>query len=272
MKYLIAVLASVATVVHADTLVFTPSADNTIIEDPAGVYSCGMAQYFFAGRVGVNGGSTLRRGALKFNLAAIPAGSTVTSVSLRMSCTAAGTTSPQTIMLKRMLASWGEGPSQAFGGGGTIAQAPDCTWLHRFFPNTSWSTPGGDFSSTVSVSRSVSTMGTYTWTSTPQFVADVQSMVRNPAGNFGWCVQGNEVTLQSVKRFDSREAAAATRPELTVVFTPSGLYDLNGDTKVNAADLAIMLAAWGTVGPGDFNGDGTVGATDLGMLLASWAP
>jgi hypothetical protein len=115
-------------------------------------------------------------------------------------------------------------------------------------------------------------MGTYTWASTPQLVADVQAMVSNPASNFGWCVQGNEATLQSVKRFDSREAAAATRPQLTVVYTPSGIYDLNGDTKVNAADLAIMLAAWGTVGPGDFNGDGTVGPADLGMLLASWSP
>ena len=157
------------------------------------------------------------------------------------------------------------------GGGGTIAQAPDCTWLHRFYPTTLWATPGGQFRDTVTVSRSVSTMGTYVWASTPQFVADVQSMVSNPASNFGWCVQGNEVTQQAVKRFDSREAPVATQPQLTVVFTPSAPADLNGDSKVNGADLALLLAAWGTVGPGDLNGDGIVNGIDLGMLIALWA-
>lgn len=266
----IAVLASQAAL--ADTIVLTTSADNTIIEEPTGLYSMGAAQYFFAGRVGVNGGGTLRRGAIKFNFNAIPAGSTVTSVELRMTCTAAGTTAAQTISLRRFTASWGEGPSQAFGGGGTLAQAPDCTWLHRFYPNTSWATPGGSFSSTVTVSRSVTSMGTYIWPSNAQFVADVQSMVSNPGANFGWCVVGNETTMQSVKRFDSRESIATARPQLTVTYTPSAVHDLNGDGRVNAADLALLLSAWGTAGPGDFNNDGTVGATDLGIILAMWNP
>ncbi len=265
-----AIIALLAQPAFADTAVFTSVADNTIIEDPTGAFSSGLSTYFFAGRVGANGGNTLRRGALRFNLSSIPAGSTVTSVTLRMNCSAAGTTSSQTIMLKRFLASWGEGASQAFGGGGAASQNNDCTWLHRFYPGTPWSTPGGQFSSTVSASRAVTTTGAYTWASTAQFVADVQSMVNNPAGNFGWCVQGNEVTLQSVKRFDSRESAAATRPQLTVVYTPPSPYDLNGDGSVNAADLAIMLAAWGSTGPGDFNGDGSVGPADLSVLLGSW--
>jgi len=46
--------------------------------------------------------------------------------------------------------------------------------------------------------------------------------------------------------------------------------DLNGDGVVDAADLAILLSAWGTKGPGDFNGDGTVDAADLAALLAAW--
>ena len=68
----------------ADSITKTPSKDNTLIQQSPGEWSCGMATYFFAGRVGVNGGSTLRRGAVRFDISAIPAGATVTSVSLRM--------------------------------------------------------------------------------------------------------------------------------------------------------------------------------------------
>jgi hypothetical protein len=46
--------------------------------------------------------------------------------------------------------------------------------------------------------------------------------------------------------------------------------DLNGDGVVNAADLAILLGAWGTSGPGDFNLDGVVNAADLATLLGYW--
>lgn len=47
--------------------------------------------------------------------------------------------------------------------------------------------------------------------------------------------------------------------------------DLNGDTHVNAADLAILLGAWGTNNPAaDLNGDGVVGGADLATLLGAW--
>lgn len=45
--------------------------------------------------------------------------------------------------------------------------------------------------------------------------------------------------------------------------------DLNTDGVVNAADLAILLAAWGTAAA-DINGNGTTGAEDLATLLAAW--
>jgi hypothetical protein len=256
----------------ADQKVLVSVADNTIIEDPTGAYSAGAAQYFFAGRVNVNGGGTLRRGALRFDLTSIPAGSTITSVSLRLYCSAAGNSTSQPISFKRFTASWGEGASVAFGGGGAAAESNDVTWLHRFYPGTAWATPGGQFVSTVSATRNVTGMGFYTWASTPGFVADVQGWVNAPATNFGWCVQGNEATLQSVKRFDSREAGAATRPQLTVVYTlpPSNPADLNNDNAVNAVDLALLLGAWGTAGPGDIDGNGTVNAADLAALLGAW--
>ena len=47
--------------------------------------------------------------------------------------------------------------------------------------------------------------------------------------------------------------------------------DLNGDGSVSAADLAILLGAWGSSGPGDLDGNGTVGAPDLALLLGAWS-
>ena len=50
--------------------------------------------------------------------------------------------------------------------------------------------------------------------------------------------------------------------------TPS---DLNGDGVVNAQDLAVLLAAWGSNAPGaDVNDDGIVDGKDLAILLGSW--
>ncbi len=46
--------------------------------------------------------------------------------------------------------------------------------------------------------------------------------------------------------------------------------DLDGDGNVNAADLAILLGAWGGDGPADLNNDGTVNAADLAILLGNF--
>jgi hypothetical protein len=45
--------------------------------------------------------------------------------------------------------------------------------------------------------------------------------------------------------------------------------DLDGDGHVNGADLAILLAAWGTSGA-DLDDDGIVGGADLAILLGPW--
>jgi hypothetical protein len=47
--------------------------------------------------------------------------------------------------------------------------------------------------------------------------------------------------------------------------------DLNGSGAVDAADLSILLGAWGSAGgPSDLNGDGAVNAADLSVLLGAW--
>ena len=45
--------------------------------------------------------------------------------------------------------------------------------------------------------------------------------------------------------------------------------DLNQDTFVNGADLAVLLSAWGTIG-GDINQSGSTDGADLTLLLSSW--
>jgi hypothetical protein len=45
--------------------------------------------------------------------------------------------------------------------------------------------------------------------------------------------------------------------------------DLTGDRAVDAADLAALIAAWGTPGA-DLDGDGDTGASDLASMIASW--
>ncbi|MFM1824194.1 MAG: hypothetical protein RI967_2460 [Planctomycetota bacterium] len=47
--------------------------------------------------------------------------------------------------------------------------------------------------------------------------------------------------------------------------------DLFADGSVDAADLAAMLAAWGTAAA-DLDGDGTTTASDLAILLGAWGP
>jgi|SRR4029453_11537330 hypothetical protein len=202
----------------AAIIVINPSKDNTLYEyDPAeGDHSNGAGFHFFAGE---NAMGELRRGVLAFDVAgAIPAGTTITAVSLtmNMSMTPAGAL---TIELHKLLADWGEGTSHAPMGEGDGAPATpnDATWRHRFFDTIFWTNEGGDFSATVSASQSVGDIGQYTWTSA-QMVADVQSWLDDSASNFGWLVLGDESAAATAKRFDTRESASP--PMLTIQYTP----------------------------------------------------
>jgi hypothetical protein len=63
----------------------------------------------------------------------------------------------------------------------------------------------------------------------------------------------------------------------TVTVTQSGTCpapcfgELTGDNTVDAADLGVLLGAWGNAGgPADLNNNGTVGPEDLALLLGAW--
>lgn len=55
------------------------------------------------------------------------------------------------------------------------------------------------------------------------------------------------------------------------VFILGSPADIDRDGDVDGADLAILLAAWGTAQPAsDLNGDGNVDGADLAVMLAVW--
>jgi hypothetical protein len=202
----------------ATTININPSKDNTLYEfvPVDGDRSNGVGVYFFAG---VTDQAERRRGVLAFDIAgSIPAGSTITSVSLTMNMSRTLLNTARTVELHKLLADWGQGTSNASGqeGQGISATTNDATWRHRFYNAIFWTTPGGDFSGTVSASQSVGAIGLYVWTSA-QMVADVQSWLDNAATNFGWLVLGNESTSDTAKRFNTRESTIP--PVLTIEYT-----------------------------------------------------
>jgi hypothetical protein len=224
-KTLVAVLVLSAfgfvdrTSVSAGIVNLTPSKDNTLYEyDPLdGDKSNALGLHFFAGETAM---AELRRGVLAFDVAGnIPPGSTITAVTLSLNMSKTPLDDPRTVELHNLLADWGEGTSIASGeeGDGAPATPNDATWRHRFFDTVFWTNEGGDFSATISASQSVGPIGPYTWSSA-QMVADVQSWLDNPASNFGWLVLGDESTILTSKRFDTRESASP--PVLTIQYIP----------------------------------------------------
>ncbi len=202
----------------AETIVLNPVKDNSLFEDNGGL-SNGAGEYLFAGKAATD---LARRAVLAFDVAsALPADATINEVELAIDVTKIRNTDSWIFELRRLLVDWGEGTSDAEDeeGMGIAATAGDATWVNTFFPGSSWTNPGGDFSGVVSGTKTIGAEGSYTWSTTPQMVSDVQDWLNNPASNFGWIVIGDESTLGTAKRFNSREnSAPATAPRLTISF------------------------------------------------------
>jgi spore coat protein A len=210
----------------ADTVTLGTSKDNTLYQSATGSLSNGAGSYFFVGRTDT---AQIRRGVIAFNVAgSIPAGSTVTSVMLTLNLSRTRDNSSRTVELRRLLADWGEGTSNADvqEGAGAPATTGDATWIHRFYNTVFWAASGGDFSGMVSATNLVAATGAYTWSSAlnPQMVADVQLWLDNPSSNFGWIVLGNESLNQTARRFDTKEnGTVGDRPALTITYTTGGM-------------------------------------------------
>jgi spore coat protein A len=247
-------------VATADVISIGAFKDNTLYE-PFEDKSNGAGEYFFAGNTD---GKGVRRGVLAFDPAsAIPAGSTINSVTLKLYMSRTQS-DDESVVLHRLLVDWGEGASDASGQEGDPAGAEDedATWAYSFYDaavtenSTSWTADGaeGDYVGTASASKAVGGNGSYTWTSV-SMTADVQGWLDTPSTSFGWLVLGNESAIKTAKRFGTREGSnASRRPELAIDFTPPAA---TGACCATDGMCSFVLDP-GTSCTGDYQGTGTV--------------
>jgi hypothetical protein len=195
--------------------------------------------------LGTTAGGFVRRALLRFDLGSIPAGHAVVSVSLGLFETRS--MDDHMVHVHRLLSPWGEGPSNGGTvGSGAPAQAGDATWRWSNFGVSEWAQRGGDFVTQSSAATLVgSAPASYTWSSTPGLVADVQGWLDRPGSNFGWILIGAEpADSRTAKRFDSLQGTA--RPQLWVVTTP---VPEASTLAMLAAGLACLLVLRGRAFP-----------------------
>jgi hypothetical protein len=217
------ILAAACTLVAqgawASDAFLNPAKDNTIWNDTFTELSSGQGPYLF---VGANAQLSVRRALVTFDLpSAVPTNAIVTSASLTVNVSKARGTA--NIDLHKLTKNWGEGASDAGdpGGGGVPAAPGDATWIHNFFNTSSWTTPGGDFSNTVSGTAALGN-GLAEFAD-PQMAADIQAWMSNPATNFGWILKAQiEDSPFTVQRIDSlQNTTPENRPTLKVTYNAS---------------------------------------------------
>ena len=219
-----ALAATLTTPACGDVATLTAVKDNTLFEDINGVLAGGIGPRLFAGNTGQGDTNRdTRRTLIAFDVAGnVPAGSVINSVELSL-VAAASAGGDSNITVHRMLADWGEGdtiPGGQNGGAGSTSEPGDATWLSNFFGTSLWTNAGGDFEATPSGSLLTDGLGLQTWSSTPGLVADVQSWLDDPAGNYGWILVGDETETRTAYSFESRENILGTAPSITIDFTP----------------------------------------------------
>lgn len=259
---------------RADLTIAQADRDNTLYEDFFGQLSNGAGEYFFVGRTS---GGAIRRGLLRFDLSAIPVGSTIESAVIHLEISRTPFAGDP-VRFHRTLADWGEGASNAGdrGGMGAPAKPGDATWVHRFHNTSFWAALGGDFEPTPSGEFTAMGVGQYAWNATPGMIADIQFWLDHPESRFGWCILSDEADA-SAMRFDSRNhITPSRRPRLEIVYAPPApcVGDITGDARVDMADVAVLQSRFGlaqgaTAADGDLDGDTDVDLDDAGILFTN---
>jgi hypothetical protein len=220
-------------------------ADTTLYQDATGSLANGGGNSLFAG---VIQSGLARRTLVAFDVAAaVPAGARVVTVELRMNITQSVVAAPVPMTLHRVSIGWSEGTADAgpLQGQGTAAGPGDTTWLHRNYPALLWTAPGGDYDPLPHGSAATPQTGPVSWSATSSMVADVQSWLDAPLGNFGWLLRTDELVPQQVRRFDSRSSTnVAGRPTLVVSWIVPGTATAIG---TGCGSPTPTLAASGTM-------------------------
>lgn len=227
----------------AETTNLVPSADTTLFEtipdNDLGKNPNMISGTTFTGKK--------NRALIKFDLAQIPAGATVTSIQLKLNVVKAGSGGGSTFALHRVLKDWGEGTG--IGNQGTAATDGAATWNNRFHPSSPWATPGAgegmDYASSPSATSLVDASGSYTFGSTAGLLADVETGRTNAGANFGWIlVSQSEGISATARRIASREDEFNS-PILVVDYTvsaPSAKPTISGVT-FGANQIRFAFAA-----------------------------
>jgi len=245
------VLVVVPGVAAADVVSIEAAHDSTVYAED-GTLGNGAGEHLFTG---LTQDGFERRGLVQFDVAAaIPAGSTITAVTLELDLSRTRTADLE-VGLHRVLAAWGEGTSDAplEEGGGAPASIGDVTWTYAFYPTTAW-TPGGVFVAVASASALIPrTLGVYGWTG-PGLVDDVQGWLDGTLANHGWMLIAVPQDTRETKRFDTHEnATPAARPHLIVTFTAAAP---TGACCPGDGSCAIVLSP-GTACTGTYQGTGS---------------
>lgn len=251
--------SAVASLAWADSITINPDKDNTLVQTRDGSLSNGLGD-MFVGRSNLADPVARRRGVIHFNVAgSVPAGSTITSVTLRLWLAKTGDPQVRTIFVHRATASWGEGSSYLNGGYGSPSTTGDATWVHRFHTSSPWTSAGGVYATPASGSASVGSAANveqwYSWSSAGM-KSDVQGWLNNAANNHGWVlVSGGEGTNQTARRFTSREAvddAGNHFPELIINYTAPSQLGAGAPPVQKASTVAGLRL----LGEKDLDGDG----------------
>ena len=251
--------------VRSEEVTLFPNQDASLYEE-AITNENGIGLNLFAG---LNGGGDARRSLLSFDIAAsLPSDALVTGVTLTLTADQVGAPTVDTFGLHPVTRAWQEGrvrPSRE--GRGEAGDGSGASWSSTGLE--SWSFGGGDFLETASASVLIGDVGTYTWETNDQLVADVQGWLDDPSSNFGWALVGSEVDNQSAKRFFSSEnELESIRPTLQLEFeilaeTLQG--DFDGDGELLAADVNLLCEAVQSgqnASAFDLNADGAVDLED----------
>lgn len=217
-------------VARAEQVTLFPSADATLIEFKP-TNSLGGVNWISAGTT-QNGNSN--RALIKFEVAsALPAGATITDISVNVSVTRTpvdGNTD-SLFSLRRVLRPWNEGAALPadpnYPGQGAPALSGDATWTHAAWGTSAWTIPGGlegvDYSGAFSASTFIAGVR-----AEPYFfesggmIADVQLWLDQPGQNFGWMLKTEEEESRfTARRFGSRELEDPFEsPQLTITYLP----------------------------------------------------
>lgn len=191
------------------TVDIIPDRDNSIYSENNNSNGTGK---LYAGRT-CSGNN--RRALIHFDIAAnVPAGATITAVTLTLNIESDGSTpGADTYNLHPINANWGEGTSFGIGTGGA-AVFPDATWSDGTL-GTPWASAGGDFGASVASTVITPVFGDYDWSSAGM-VTNVQGWLNTPATNNGWILIGNESATCNARRIGSKESGVD--PVLSVTY------------------------------------------------------